>query len=125
MVGQKGKKTGHLSGRSVRSSRSTRRMPRIRLPPADATDTRMSTRDTNTRIPSKMFQLLCRYTPLPKYMPMATTYEHTHAHTHTNIHTHVKDFKEATTKIGKISSEVSIMTDLGPHKTGKRNWLHT
>lgn len=72
----------HLSGRSVRSRRSTRRIPKIRLPPADAIETRMSTRDTNTSSPSKIFQLLCRYTPCPKYRPIATTLTHTHRHTH-------------------------------------------
>lgn len=63
----------YLRGRSVRSRRRTRRMPKIRFPPDDAMETRMSTSDTNTSTPSKMFQLLCRYTPSPKYSPIATT----------------------------------------------------
>lgn len=50
----------HLSGRRVRSRRSTRRMPRILAPPAEAMATMMSTRDTRTSTPSSMFQLLCR-----------------------------------------------------------------
>lgn len=67
----------YLSGRRVRSKRRTRSMPRIRFPPADAMETRMSTRDTKTSTPSSTFQLLCRYTPSPKYRPIATTWWHT------------------------------------------------
>ena len=72
----------YLSGRRVRSRRSTRRMPRIRFPPDDAMETRMSTMDTNTSSPSRMFQLLWRYTPFPKYRPIATTLSSTHRQTH-------------------------------------------
>lgn len=73
----------YLSGRRVRSRRSTRRIPKIRLPPADAMETRMSTSDTSTSSPSRIFQLLCRYTPCPKYSPMATTW-----HTQRNTRAH-------------------------------------
>lgn len=47
-------------GRRVRSNRSTRSTPRILAPPAEATETTMSMRDTKTKKPSKMFQLLRR-----------------------------------------------------------------
>lgn len=47
-------------GRKVRSSRRTRSTPRIFAPPAEATETTMSMRDTKTKKPSKMFQLLRR-----------------------------------------------------------------
>lgn len=47
-------------GRKVRSSRRTRSTPRILAPPAEATETTMSMRDTKTKKPSKMFQLLRR-----------------------------------------------------------------
>lgn len=48
----------HLRGRSVLSSRRTLSTPRILAPPA--MDTTMSIRDTKTRKPSRMFQLLRR-----------------------------------------------------------------
>lgn len=47
-------------GRRVRSNRSTLSTPRILAPPAEATETTMSMRDTKTKKPSKMFQLLRR-----------------------------------------------------------------
>jgi len=49
------------SGRSVRSSRKTRRMPKIRgLFVSDMSTKAMSTSDINTRKPSMMFQPLLR-----------------------------------------------------------------
>lgn len=50
----------HLRGRRVRSRRSTRRIPRMRFPPEEDRNTRMSTMDTKTSMPSKTFQVLWR-----------------------------------------------------------------
>lgn len=61
----------YLRGRNVLSSLSTRSTPRILAPPA--MDTTMSIRDTKTRKPSRMFQLLRRYACSPTYRPMETT----------------------------------------------------
>lgn len=63
----------NLRGRRVRSNRRTRRTPRILAPPA--IDTTMSIRDTKTRKPSKIFQLLLRYAVSPRYRPMDTTWQ--------------------------------------------------
>lgn len=58
----------------MRSSRRTRRTPRILAPPAEATETTMSMMDTKTRKPSSTFQLLRRYACSPKYRPRETTW---------------------------------------------------
>lgn len=64
----------HLSGRRVRSSRSTRSMPRILVPLSETVDTRMSMTEMSTSSPSSTFQLLRRYACSPKHQPSATTW---------------------------------------------------
>lgn len=50
----------HLSGRRVRSSRSTLSIPRILVPLSETMDTRMSMTEMSTNKPSSTFQLLRR-----------------------------------------------------------------
>jgi len=70
-------KETYRSGRSVRSSRNTRRIPKMRVLDAAVMETTMSMSEMSTRKPSITFQPLRKYELSSSKRPPASTFENT------------------------------------------------